>query len=137
MTDIGLTHIALPMTNLQQSVAFYQKYANMEIVHRRTHEETGREVVWLSDHTRPFVIVLLEVEAVKYPLKPSAHLGVGCKSREEVDCLAQMAKNEGCLLMGPLDEGFPVGYFAILQDPDGHTLELAYGQEVALAVGEA
>lgn len=134
MTDVGLTHIALPMTNPQRSLAFYQKYANMEVVHRRADPETGREVVWLSDHTRPFVIVLLEVETVKHPLKPSAHLGVGCKSKAEVDRLAQLAKNEDCLILGPSEEGPPVGYWAILKDPDGHTLELAYGQQVALTV---
>ena len=136
MSDIGLTHIALPMTHPQQSVAFYQKYAHMEVVHRRTNRESGHEVLWLSDHTRPFVIVLIEVETVTHPLKPSAHLGVGCKSRAEIDRLAQMAQEEGCLLMEPADEGPPVGYYAILQDPDGHTLELAHGQEIALAVAQ-
>jgi hypothetical protein len=27
-----------------------------------------------------------------------------------------------------------VGYWAFLQDPDGHTLELSYGQEFGLTV---
>ena len=43
---------------------------------------------------------------------------------------------EGCLIDGPTDLGPPVGYYAFLRDPDGHTLELSYGQEVALAVKE-
>jgi hypothetical protein len=30
-----------------------------------------------------------------------------------------------------------VGYWALLRDPDGHNLELSYGQQVALAVGTA
>jgi hypothetical protein len=29
-----------------------------------------------------------------------------------------------------------VGYWAFLRDPDGHTLEVAFGQEVALVVGD-
>jgi hypothetical protein len=30
-----------------------------------------------------------------------------------------------------------VGYWAFLRDPDGHTLEIAYGQELGLAVERA
>jgi hypothetical protein len=39
--------------------------------------------------------------------------------------------------MGPTDSGYPVGYWALLSDPDGHTLELSYGQEVGLTVERA
>jgi hypothetical protein len=34
----------------------------------------------------------------------------------------------------PIDAGDPVGYVARIADPDGHSLELSYGQEVGLAV---
>jgi len=30
-----------------------------------------------------------------------------------------------------------VGYWVFVSDPDGHTLELAYGQEVTLTVEQA
>jgi hypothetical protein len=33
-----------------------------------------------------------------------------------------------------MDSGYPVGYWGLIVDPDGHNLELSYGQEVALAV---
>jgi len=36
------------------------------------------------------------------------------------------------LLAEPRDDGPPVGIWAFLQDPDGHTLELSYGQEIGL-----
>jgi hypothetical protein len=32
------------------------------------------------------------------------------------------------------DSGPPVGYFGVIVDPDGHNLELAFGQEVAFTV---
>jgi hypothetical protein len=32
------------------------------------------------------------------------------------------------------DAGTPVGYWALLRAPDGHTLEIAFGQEVAFSV---
>ena len=57
MVDRGLTHVALPVSNLNDSIAFYTQYARMQVVHRRTVLTTGLEVAWMSDKTRPFVIV--------------------------------------------------------------------------------
>jgi len=131
MHDVGLTHVALPVRDLARSIAFYAEFARMCVVHRRPG------AVWISDRTRPFVIVLLEAAEVEFPLRPFAHLGVGCESRAEVDRLSALARERGCLLEGPNDYGPPVGYWAFLRDPDGHTLEIAFGQEVALAVGSA
>ena len=128
MTDVGLTHVALPVTDLDESADFYDRYARMQIVHRRDG------VIWLSDKTRPFVLVLIETDAVLHPLRPMAHLGVGCESREEVDRLAARARIERCLISGPADAGPPVGYWAFLRDPDGHTLEVSFGQQVGIAV---
>lgn len=108
----------------------------MKVVHRRIHLETNSHVVWLSDLTRPFVIVLIKTEKVEAPLLPFSHLGVGCASREIVDDLCNQARQEGVLIDGPQDYGPPVGYWAFLKDPDGHTLELSYGQEVAFIVDE-
>ncbi len=47
------------------SVEFYAKFCEMEVVHRRSRESRDDlEVVWLSDGTRPFVVVLLQTESV-------------------------------------------------------------------------
>jgi catechol 2,3-dioxygenase-like lactoylglutathione lyase family enzyme len=135
--DLGLTHIALPVTNMDASLAFYARYAGMRVVHRRVDPSDGREVVWVSDGTRPFVIVLIQAERVASPLLPLAHLGVGCASRADVDRLAAEARAEGRNVWGPTDSAPPVGYWALIADPDGHTLELSHGQEVALAVASA
>ena len=32
------------------------------------------------------------------------------------------------LRRGPIDSGYPLGYWAFLTDPDGHQLELSHGQ---------
>ena len=126
--DVGLTHVALPVSDLQASSAFYARFAGMHSVHER------EGVVWLCDGTRPFVIVLLRVEKVEHPLLPFAHLGVACATRADVDRLCEQARAEGRLAAGPLDYGPPVGYWAFIRDPDGHTLEVSHGQEVHLAV---
>ena len=130
--DIGLTHVALTVTDAAASAAFYERFAAMSVVHRRC--EHGKTVLWLSDRTRPFVIVLIEVDEVTVRLGGTAHLGVGCGSREEVDRLCALARREGRLRLEPHDAGYPVGYWAIIEDPDGHNLELAHGQEVGLTV---
>ena len=136
MSDIGFTHVALPVTNLDATLAFYKKYARMDVVHRR-QEEDGLEVAWITDQTRPFVVVLLQKPQVEHRLLPPAHLGVACETREEVDRRCHEAKAEGCLQEGPADAGPPIGYWAFLTDPDGHILELSYGQEVTFTVENA
>jgi catechol 2,3-dioxygenase-like lactoylglutathione lyase family enzyme len=136
MSDRGLTHVALPVRNVKDSVAFYRRFAAMEVVHERTDAVTGGQIAWVSDRTRPFVVVLIQVAEVKNPLLPIGHLGLGCASREEVDRLVAEARAEGRPVYGPIDAGYPVGYFALISDPDHHTLEVSFGQEVALAVAQ-
>ena len=131
---MGLTHIALLIHDAAASIDFYSRYAGMEVVHRRQEGATGREVLWLSDRTRPFVVVLIQAEQVEGRLDGFAHLGVGCRSRDEVDRLCELARSEGRLKLGPLDSGEPVGYWAFIEDPDGHNLEISYGQEVGFTV---
>ena len=128
MADIGLTHVALPVRSLAASVAFYRKYASMHAVHQRPG------VVWVSDGTRPFALVLIETSNEIKPLLPMAHLGVGVRSRDEVDRICRLAREEQCLAREPEDSGPPVGYWALIRDPDGHTLEVAFGQEVGTAI---
>lgn len=134
MIDIGLTHIALPVANVERSIDFYATYANMQVIHQRVDAESGIPVVWLSDHTRPFAIVLIQLKEINPILTPLAHLGVGCSSRETVDRLCAQARQAGVLVDEPRNSGYPIGYWAFLRDPDGHTLELSYGQEIGLTV---
>jgi catechol 2,3-dioxygenase-like lactoylglutathione lyase family enzyme len=131
--DVGLTHVALAVANADVSVRFYGRYADMRVVHER-EDEPGSRVVWLSDLTRPFVIVLIEHAGDPGKLAGWAHLGVACESRDEVDRRCDDARADGAAVSGPFDAGPPVGYWAIITDPDGHNLELSYGQEVGTTV---
>jgi len=136
MTDLGLTHVAFSVRDLDASVAFYRKYGGMEVVHERAGD--GIRVAWVSDRTRPFAIVLIEAaDRHDTPLGPSGHLGVACPDRATVDRLCAAAEAEGRLRKPPTDSGPPVGYWAFLADPDGNTLELSHGQEVGLTVERA
>ena len=39
--DVGATHLALVVSDLERSMAFYARYAGMQVVHRR-HDPGGR-----------------------------------------------------------------------------------------------
>lgn len=137
-TDVGATHVALPVADVDPSIAFYAAYADMQVVHRRRDEESGTAVAWLSDLTRPFVLVLIQAGTVDHGLRGTwCHLGVGVGSRAEVERRCAAARAEGRTVIGPADAGDPVGYWAYIVDPDGHNLEISFGQEVGLTVARA
>ncbi len=128
MSDYGLTHIALPVKSIDLSIAFYAKFANMEVVHRRGG------VAWVSNRTRPFAIVLMQSDEEVSPLRPEAHIGIALRSKEDVDSLFETARSEGLVVREPDQYPSPIGYWGYIRDPDGHTLELSYGQKVEFAV---
>jgi catechol 2,3-dioxygenase-like lactoylglutathione lyase family enzyme len=133
--DLGWTHIALPARDLDASIAFYAAYAGFAVVHERV---SSTRVVWLGDGLRPFVLVLVGASApVTHPLGPFAHPGIAVESRARVDAIAARARAEGRLRSGPHDDGPPIGYWCFVGDPDGHTIEFAFGQQVGAAVARA
>ncbi|HBR1414647.1 TPA: VOC family protein [Klebsiella pneumoniae] len=134
--DVGFTHVVFVVRELDKSIAFYERYAGMSVVHRREPDvPDARKVAWLSDHTRPFALVLVQADKVTdTPLGNSSHLGVACADREEIERKIGMARAEGVLRKEPEDAGEPVGYYVLFADPDGNTLELSYGQQVGLKV---
>ncbi len=137
--DIGVTHIAFPVRALDASIDFYGRYAGMHVVHRRA-EPGGNPVAWISDLTRPFVLVLIETaNADASPCLGGVfcHVGLAVTSRADVDAKCELARAEQRSVLGPFDDGPPVGYWAYVVDPDGHNLEISYGQEVGVAVDTA
>ncbi|MEG9861890.1 MAG: VOC family protein [Parvularculales bacterium] len=132
MTDRGFTHIALTVRDAGASRSFYEHYGALSLVDERVDSTTDRRVVWLDDGRRPFLLVLIEAEKV-VPLQPISHLGFACPSRAEVDRLCDDAKGDDVLVSGPEDYGPPVGYWALIRDPDGHTIEISYGQDTEIA----
>lgn len=126
-----LTHLALGVRDLDRTIDFYRRHAKLHVVHDR-HDGHAR-VVWLSERAEEpdFVLVLLEVRA-EPPVAPSTlqHLGFAVESREEVEAAAEAGRREGVLTIPPTDAGPIVGYFCILQDPDGNQVEFSYGQPI-------
>lgn len=134
-SDLGFTHIALVCTDAERTIAFYRQYADLSVIHDRN--EAGRRVFWLSDLKRAFAIVFLEAKEAEAPLGPFGHLGVCLASREEVDRRVAEAREAGLRVTEPTDSGPPVGYWAFIYDPDGHTLEISHEQMIEHCVSEA
>lgn len=134
-TDLGMSHIALVVRDIDKTIAFYEQFAALHVVHRRTAGGDVKEVAWMADGLRPFALVLIGSNALNdTPLGPFGHIGVACESPDEVLCLAAEAERRGILRSAPRDDGPPVGLWTYIADPDGNTLELSFGQEIAFTV---
>lgn len=140
---VSLSHLAIPVLDVEASISFYEKYMEMKVIKRRENPTN----VWLGDDIRPFQLVLLEAEKgdiadttrtgrpdyhdarLAHPIVASMHIGFTCCSCTEVKRRAEMAREEGILEHGPLEENWPGGYCAYIKDPSGHSVEISYNQE--------
>ena len=139
-----LTHIALPVRDLDATLAFYERYTTLVNIHERVDPESGMRSVWLAnqqdvtDAAARFVIVLIcgklptavtgDIKEEYGFLRSISHLGISLQSRDQVDHIATMAKAEGCLLLGPMYRNEVVGYICIVTDPDGNNIEFSVEQ---------
>ena len=125
-----LTHVALGVRDLDRTIAFYRKHVDLHVVHERN--DGGMRVVWLAEREEDvdFVLVLFPVPDV--PVGPGTlqHLGFAVGSREDVDAAAARGRADGVLSVEPTYAGPVVGYFCIVDDPDGNQVEFSYGQPI-------
>jgi lactoylglutathione lyase len=143
------THLALHVHSLEASIAFYTRYTSLQVIDRHSDaSSTGMEVVWLSDRSDDdelsFVLVLQEGTPTnapgtkpQQPPGPISHLGFGLASRAEVDAVAEEAKKDGLLKLGPTFLNPCAGYLCIITDPDGHTVEFSHGQSLGSPAGRS
>ena len=139
-----LTHIALPVRDLDATLAFYERYTTLVNIHERMDPQTGLRSVWLANQqdvteaAARFVIVLIcgklptavtgDIKEEYGFLRSISHLGISLDSRDDVDRVAAVAKEEGCLLLGPMYRNEVVGYICIITDPDGNNVEFSVEQ---------
>ncbi|WP_410652753.1 VOC family protein [Amycolatopsis sp. cmx-4-54] len=139
------THVALPVSELDRSVEFYERLTSLVVV-RRVDGENMR-VAWLSNKGQvetPFVLVLgqflgdaglrfgVPSGGAKMPiLAPWAHLGIEVPDRSDVDRIAARAHEIGSPpRWEPMDMGEDIGYTTAVTDPDGNTVEFAHNQGI-------
>ena len=125
-----LTHVALWSADVERSIAFYRKYCDLSVVHRR-QEPGGAPVIWLGEREgAEFVIVLIQRRAEHGDPASFAHFGFSCEDRGDVDRRAEMARVDGILDLPAADGGPVVGYYCIVRDPDGNPVEFSHGQSI-------
>ncbi len=146
-----LTHIALPVRDLEATLDFYRRYTTLAVIHERSDPETGLRSAWLANpgdrtsagaelgiEAATFVIVLIcgslptnitgSIKEEYGFLRSISHLGISLNSRAEVDQIASMAAEDGCLLLGPMYRNPVVGYICVVTDPDGNNIEFSVEQ---------
>ena len=135
------THIALPSSDIEASVAWYTKYTPLVVLDRR--EDADGKNAWLAHEGQvenPFVLVLVmfyKDQGVKQPqLAPFAHIGIEVPTRDDVDRIADIARADGCLTWEPRDMPPPIGYICAITDPDGNVIEISHDQGVFAKVDE-
>ena len=101
------THIALPVRNLDDTLAFYAKHTSLVNIHERQDFETNLRSVWLAnpgdraEEAALFVLVLTDGKLPKHItgdikeekgfLTSISHLEISLSTRDEVDTFAAMA----------------------------------------------
>ena len=129
-----LTHVALWTSDIERTVDFYRKHCSLDVIHDRVEPDGGR-VVWVGETKDPsrFVIVLIRRSVEHSAPNSFAHFGFSCASRKDVDERAAVARADGVLELEPRDAGPIVGYFCMLRDPDGNSVEFSFGQALGPA----
>ncbi len=125
------THVALLVNDVDATADFYIKYCRLKVLNRRIDPNTGYRGIWLGQDTK-FVIVAFESE--KKPIqsisKPFNHFGFSFDSKDEVDKISEIAKEEKLLNYGPVYMDAEIGYICEILDPDGNSVEFSFGQKL-------
>ncbi|MFN6462277.1 MAG: hypothetical protein RMZ41_010565 [Nostoc sp. DedVER02] len=79
-------------------------------MHHHIDQATQVDVAWISDLTRPFVIVLIKAAKVEDALLPQSHLRIAYQNREEVTRLCDEARAER-LLLAQMTGGWLLGLY--------------------------
>jgi lactoylglutathione lyase len=135
-TSVRWTHIALPATDIDTTIAWYESFTPLRLLDRR--EDADGQGAWLGHPDggdRPFILVLASFDRDKHKgrqpvMAPFAHIGLEMPTKEEVDAIAERGRQSGCLVWEPQWMPAPIGYICALTDPDGNMIEFSFDQGV-------
>ncbi len=149
LTEPRWTHVALPVSDLDASIEFYQTVTPLVLVTK--HDDENGRGAWLSNKGQvdsPFVLVLAEFipeVAARFnmtpgkpvpTLAPFAHIGIELPDRADVDTVAAKARALGRLQWEPTEMAAHIGYICAVTDPDGNTIEFSHNQKVFSKIRE-
>ncbi len=137
-----LTHVALPCTDIDATIAWYERFTPLRLLDRR--EDIDGYGAWMGQPDmvdKPFILVLVsfirdQAGGPQPTLAPFAHLGIEVPTRDDVDDVAARGRSEGCLQWEPQQLPPPIGYVCALTDPDGNMVEFSFDQGVFAKVRE-
>ena len=133
------THIALRVHDIDATIAWYTNFTPLALLDRRQDQDGYGAWLGMPEAAdNPFLLVVAQFFADKDPfadtsfavLRPFAHLGIELPHREDVDAIAARGEQAGCLSMQPTQMPPPIGYIAMLTDPDGNMVEFSWDQGV-------
>jgi len=141
-TTARFTHVALPVCDLEATIAWYERFTPLRLLMRR--QDSDGVSAWIGQPDmvdKPFIIVLVSFfrDQPKGPqavLAPFAHLGMELPTQEAVDEVAALGREDGCLIWEPQQLPAPIGYVCALRDPDGNVVEFSFDQGVFAKVHE-
>lgn len=139
------THLALRVSDIDATIAWYQRYASLDVLAKR--EDDDGYGAWLGHKDAgefPFVLVLAQFFEGHDPFAPTPlaklapfnHIGIEMPTKADVDGIAARAEAEGCLAMEAKMMPDPIGYICMLEDPDGNLVEFSFDQGVYEKVRE-
>lgn len=149
LTEPRWTHVAIPVSNLERAIEFYTTLTPLVVVAR--HQTDDGRGAWLSNDKQvetPFVLVISEFVpevAERFDLVPGephatlapfAHIGIELPNKEDVDAMAERARQMGALHWEPRQMPEHIGYICAAKDPDGNVIEFSWNQKVYSTVQE-
>lgn len=134
--SVRWTHIALPCTDMDKTIEWYEMFTPLQLLDRR--EDADGQGAWLGhpdQGDKPFILVLVSFfrDQSKGPqpiMAPFAHIGIEMPTKQMVDDVAERGKAAGCLVWPPQLMPDPIGYICALTDPDGNMIEFSFDQGV-------
>ena len=118
----GLTHIALPVTDLDRSIRFYQALLGAEIRYR---SERGDSADISTPGCHDVITLQKATDQTVGDLGAAQHIGFRLQAQENVDVVAEAVLHAG----GTVHEKghfTPDEPYAFAKDPDGYVIELWY-----------
>jgi len=144
-TSSRWTHVALRVSDIEATIAWYQRFTALELLDKR--EDDDGYGAWLGHSETgefPFVLVLAQFFEGHDPfaatplakMAPFNHIGIELPEKSDVDDIAERAAVDGCLAMPAQQMPDPIGYICMLEDPDGNLIEFSFDQGVYAKVRE-
>jgi len=115
----GLTHIAIAVKDLEQTLAFYQKVFEVKVMYHRD------DFLQVTTPGANDIIVFEQKKADHGKTGGIAHFGFRLRDAKDIDEMAGRIKSAGGTIIdkGEFVPGEPYIFF---KDPDGYEVEICY-----------